>query len=123
MSLVTNSVRDVRRFDRLITIEWIMKILWEIYDFDDRNLRTVIKRCEVLEATEWEEVERNPVQAASILMAVIKLLAKNDPMLEEMIDTYIGCGIWDAFAKADQYFEHLNKAYGKSEFFQEVSLV
>lgn len=123
MSLISRPVMDARRFDRLITIEWLMKILWELYGFEDRRLQAVTKRCEVLESMEWEEVKKNPVQAVSVLMAVMKLLAKNDPMFGEMVDTYISCGIWDAFVKADPYFEYLNRVYGKSVFLQEVNLV
>ena len=40
-----------------------------------------------------------------------------------MVEAYVNYNIWDAFKKADGYFEDLNRRYGKSKFFQSVSLV
>lgn len=123
MSLSVKTIGDVWKFDRLITIEWLMKILWELYDFQDKNLQLVIKRCYVLESATWKEIEKHPVQAVSVLIAFMNLLAERDSMLEEMVEAYVNHNIWDAFKIADDYLEDLNRIYGKSKFFQSVSLV
>lgn len=123
MSLSVETIGDVWKFDRLITIEWLMKILWELYDFKDKDLQLAIKRCYVLESATWKEVEKHPVQVVSVLMAFMRLLAERDFMLEEMIEAYVDHGIRDAFEKAEDYFEDLKRIYGESMFFQSLSLV
>lgn len=123
MSLGLNPRIEFSRFDRLITIEWLMKILWELYDFNNRDLQLTIKRCSVLGDATWDEVEKHPAQVVCVLMAFMKLLAKRDSMLEEIVEIYVNNNIYEAFGKADKYFESLNEIYGKNDFIRGVDLV
>ena len=123
MSLGRNPRIEFRRFNRLITIEWLMKILWELYDFNDRNLQLTIKRCSVLGDVTWDEVKKHPAQVVCVLMAFMKLLAKRDSVLEEIVEIYVNNNIYEAFGKADKYFERLKKISENNDFIRGVDLV
>lgn len=122
MSLGLKNIRDVWKFDRLITIQWLMKILLELYNFKDEDLRCVLKRFYLFGGATWDEIEKNPEQAAIVLFAFMRLLARNDAMLEGMIESFINGNAFDAYEKAEKFFEYLKKVYGESMFFQSVHI-
>lgn len=122
MSLSMKSITDVWKFDRLITIQWLMKILWELYDFKDKDLQHVLKRVCLFGGAAWDEIEKNPEQAVIVLFAFMRLLARGDAMLEGMIESFINGNVFDAYERAEKFFEYLKKIYGESMFFQSVHI-
>lgn len=98
--------------DKLITVEWMMKILWETFDYNDERLKAAIEKYYLFDSSTWRDIEKNPAQAVTVIMAFLRVFTRDDKLLTEMVDTFTKEGTRSAFRKADPYFKSLKQRHG-----------
>lgn len=112
---------DIWCFQRLITMQMVMETLTKLYESNRTDLQRAIKKNYILGFNEWEEIEKKPAQTVTVLMAFIRYLARNDSMLEEMVQDFVSNGNLADMWKADMYMESLKKKYGRSVFVRSIN--